>query len=479
MSIQTPFVTPFVSIRDFGAIPNDPSVTARLANTEAFKKAQAAMQSPGEIWGHPLFVPSGTFYLADDLHIKKAIELFGTGMQGESILKFPAGTSLIIDPATNADPEAGGTHSVIRDIQIISEGNWSYGDEESPFDPRGFEPPTFEGTSNGTPAIKMHAPANIQRVLIQYFTGTGIYIFAGEASNANQWRIHDVSIFTCGGHGIHVDGGEAQGGLCTGVKMISIGGSGIIDSAGGGNTYVGCYAEVVKGRGYASDSASQTTFVGCFSEAKQRIRLTVGGHVWIGGSFGPGFTDDTTAFIVENYANVHPFEVPNLKDSTIRFLVGYPNDGTDPTTVCAWANSNNEFHVMRWDMDNKIWAIENGVGGVDYELNLDETYKLTPDGTRIFKKLRPLGNRNIASYLTGTGHPRGPWLQGFGEMLLGPANEPIKISRGDRPDDGTGEPGDIVYAANLDVHDPDVDNYIGYVCIGPARKWKPFGKIEA
>jgi hypothetical protein len=60
MTIQTPFVTPFVSIRDFGAVPNDPDPAVRLANTEAFKQAQAAMQSPDQAWGHPLFVPSGT-----------------------------------------------------------------------------------------------------------------------------------------------------------------------------------------------------------------------------------------------------------------------------------------------------------------------------------------------------------------------------------------------------------------------------------
>lgn len=47
MSIQTPFVMPFVSIRDFGAVPDDPSPVVRLANTEAFKQAQAAMKSPG------------------------------------------------------------------------------------------------------------------------------------------------------------------------------------------------------------------------------------------------------------------------------------------------------------------------------------------------------------------------------------------------------------------------------------------------
>src|SRR5439155_16574264 len=203
--------------------------------------------------------------------------------------------------------------------------------------------------------------------------------------NANAWRIHDVYINTCGGHGIHVDGGEALSGLCTGTKIIVVGGSGIYESSAGGNTYVGCDAEVIKGRGYVSDSGGQTTFVGCFSEANELTRLSAGGNVWVGGS-SAGFTDDTTAFIAEGYGNVHPFEVPNLKEPRIRLLVGYPNDGTDSTTICAWANNNAEFaefYVMRWDLDNKIWTIENG------------------SILQVNGKLSPLENRNIAYYLTG------------------------------------------------------------------------------
>ena len=471
MPIQTPFVTPFVSIRDFGAVPDDPSPAVRLANTEAFKQAQAAMKSPGQAWGHPLFVPSGTFYLADDLRIFQQLQLFGTGIQGESILMFPVGTSLIIDGGDGANPTLDGSDCVIRDIQIISEENWTT-DEIIPFDGDNFDPGTLESTSKGTPGIRMGTTATIQRVYIKGFTGTGIHVKKTRATNVNLWRIHDVYINSCGGHGIHVGGhglepgtgqSETQGGLCTGAKILVVGGSGIYENSFGGNTYVGCYVEVAKGRGYSSESVGQVSFIGCFAEANEPVRLSRGGNVWVGGSNG-GLTDDTTAFIAEGYGNVHPFEVPNLKDPKIRLLVGYPNDGTDPTTVCAWANNNGEFHVMRWDLDNKIWAIENG--GVLPEVDVDGK----------FLKLAKLTDRQIANYLTGNGHARGPWLQGFGEMLLGPANSPIKISRGDQPAVGTGEPGDIVYNANPQV---GVGDFIGYVCTGAAREWKPFGKIEA
>lgn len=482
MSIQTPFVTPFVSIRDFGAVPNDPSSTARLANTESFKQAQAAMQSLGQAWGHPLFVPSGTYYLSEDLHISKQLELFGTGMQGESVLMFPAGKSLIIDSVSDIHPELTGSDSMIRDLQIISEGNWTYGPEDSLFDPSSFDPRILEGTSKGTPGIRMQASAIIQRVYIARFSGTGIYIFGG--IDANYWRIHDVYINTCGGHGIHVDGKDTQGGLCTGAKILAIGGTGIVNSSEGGNTYVGCYVFTAKGRGYTSDSGSQNTFVGCFSEANERVRLSVGGNVWIGGTSGKGFTDDTVAFIAEGYGNIYPFEVPNsasfmkaadqvrefganFKQLTLK--VGFPNDLSDPTTLYAWKN-NDHGYLVRWDEEHQAWTIENAfVPPVPAE---------PPD--TIDRKpfhLRELTARGIAAYLTGPDHPRGPWLQGFTELLLGSVNgPPIKISRGFLPDDG--KRGDIVYNV-----EPIVGEYIGHVCIGLSEagtaEWRPFGKIEA
>lgn len=467
MSVQTPFVTPFVSIRDFGAMPNDPRLLVRQANSEAFEKAQAAMQSPGQAWGHPLLVPSGTFFLAGDLHISKQLELFGTGLQGESLLMFPAGKSLIIDRGDGDDPTRDGSQCVIRDLQIISEENWVT-NTATPFDADSFEPPTLEGTSKGTPGIRMGTTAIIQRVYIKGFTGSGIHVRRIGSANVNQWWIHDVYIESCGGHGIHVGGhglestgqSETQGGLCTGARIFTVAGNGIYENSFGGNTYVGCYVEETKGRGYSSESPGQVSFIGCFAEALEPVRLSRGGNVWIGGGSG-GFTSDTTAFIALGYGDVHPFEIPNLSDPTVRLFVGYPNDKSDPISICAWQNDQDGFYVMCWDMANKIWAVENG------------SINSVRDDDGRFLGLQKLGDRSVATYLTQGGHPRGPWLQGFPAMLLGQADSAIRISRGNRPDDGTGEPGDIVYNSN-----PEIGDYIGYVCTGAARMWKPFGKID-
>jgi hypothetical protein len=191
MSISTPFVAPFVSIRDFGAVSDDPSPTARAANSNAFAMAQAAMPSSPETFGHPIFIPSGAFYLADNLHISRSLELFGTGMRGESILMFPSGTSLIIDEGISAPTPSNGTDCIIRDLQIQSEEYWTK-PENDPFDEDTFDPPSFEGTSKGTPGILQKARATIQRMYIGGFTGTGIYILA-DGGSSSPFRKYVIS----------------------------------------------------------------------------------------------------------------------------------------------------------------------------------------------------------------------------------------------------------------------------------------------
>ena len=70
----------------------------------------------------------------------------------------------------------------------------------------------------------MGSTATIQRVYIKGFTGTGIHIIAGaRASNVNVWRIHDVYINSCGGHGIHVGGHGLEPGKARPKAVFALG----------------------------------------------------------------------------------------------------------------------------------------------------------------------------------------------------------------------------------------------------------------
>ncbi len=90
-----------------------------------------------------------------------------------------------------------------------------------------------------------------------------------------------------------------------------------------------------------------------------------------------------------------------------------------------------------------------------------------------------------AGYFTGGTHPRGAFLQGTPSLLLGdpsllaPPQGPIKVGAFPGKPPWTGEPGDIVYnSAQDEPMDPAIERYVGWICVGPAREWKRFGKIE-
>jgi len=185
-----------IDIRKFGGIPNDKSPEARAANTRAFRLIQSVMKNEvGGIdysWGDRVFVPPGVFYLGDDLHIVRALELFGTGMQGESVLVFKKGTSLIVDTEATSSDGKTAANCLVRDIQIWSEENWDF-----------TQPPTvdlitLEGKSTGTPGVKLNAKAILQRLFIKGFTGTAVEIFGDSggtpSTNTNNWQIQGDSI---------------------------------------------------------------------------------------------------------------------------------------------------------------------------------------------------------------------------------------------------------------------------------------------
>lgn len=440
----------------FGAIPGDDSAAARAANSQALQWVQDAMQNViGTIaysWGAAVFVPPGRFHLAGSVRITRALTLFGTGTQGESILSLPLEASLIIE----ADPAPPGTATplrgsdcIIRDLQIVSERNWQYAEDST------VNLDTFEGASWGTPGIVMHDVAVIERVFVCGFSGTGILVQNVEGTDANYCRIRDVYINRCGGHGVHTEGGEAQGGLIAGVKAIAIGGNGFYESSFGGNTYVACYAYVARGRGFFSDSVGQVTFTGCASEADHPTHVSRGGAVWLGGS-SAGFHPEALVFAVEGQSGVRPFGVPHVDDPTVRLVVGY-HDPQRPAerAVLGWqaGDEGGAFWLVRYLADLHIWSTELGN-------NL-------PTGQRV-------------AYQTAYGHARGGGLQGFPSLLLGPADAAMQVTTtatlatAAPPFPGAWNHGDVVYNAAPAPGDP-----IGWVYIPAASPaWRSFGSIE-
>lgn len=322
----------------------------------------------------------------------------------------------------------------------------------------------FASRSLGTAGIRLRASATIEQVFIRGFTGTGIEILTQEPgletpNNANQWRVHDVYINNCGGHGIHADGDGANGGYCSGAKMIVVGGNGVFENSQAGGTYIGCYAEVVHGRGFHNaqgsnllDVGNQATFIGCFSESDERSRLALGG-VFIGGN--DAFTDDTAGFITLGVADVHPFNVRNTKGrgAGVESFVGFNDASSAVLGLRSYQTptSPDPFWILRWSPDEQVWS---------WEWANSASFR--------------------GSYLTAQQgpkeHPRGGGMQGFPSFLLGEASNPaapnVRFAVGQAaPVRGNWQIGDRVYQSA-----PVAGGSEGWICVAPGE-WKEFGSI--
>jgi hypothetical protein len=118
------------------------------------------------------------------------------------------------------------------------------------------------------------ARALIENCYVGGFSGNGIEINASISyspkTNANNWEVHNCRIDGNAGHGLHVEGADANAGRAIGIDSSENGGWGFYDQSFLGNTYVACHAAGNASGGYNSPKASaRNVFVGCYTEGGQ------------------------------------------------------------------------------------------------------------------------------------------------------------------------------------------------------------------
>lgn len=150
-------------------------------------------------------------------------------------------------------------------------------------------------------AVHMRTAARVNNCYIQDFHNAGVLIQASvPRTNANSWRLNEISISTCG-MGVMCIGSDVNNGLATNVFVSSIGymysgalmaGNachGFWDRAFLSSTWQNCGVETAKGRAFLSDVATnEGTFLGCYSENTQPSKIS-SRSVVVGGIFGSGF----------------------------------------------------------------------------------------------------------------------------------------------------------------------------------------------
>ena len=159
----------------------------------------------------------------------------GPGNANSTVLRWAANTtgirvlspdSAIAASGTADPPHTSGLGSIIRNVML-------YGG--------------YAGTEGEYHGIHLRASAVIEDVRVFNFQGSGIHIVADVASpdtrgNANFWQVNRVNVDSCR-DGIHVAGGDTNGGTAIGVIATSNRRWGIFDGAFLGNSWLGPLSE--------------------------------------------------------------------------------------------------------------------------------------------------------------------------------------------------------------------------------------------
>jgi hypothetical protein len=248
----------------------------------AFLAALTAMESlspPSVSTGGTLLVPFGTFRLSQTLHLKRGMILqgvSGAGWYSGSVLKPDDGvTAIIADTAVTSSHGGSGAWSVIRDLGLLAAGN----------------------TSLTAHAIQMFARTHVENFWIRGFGGNGVNIVANHqnGTNANNWSLANGRIDGCVGHGVYVDGADANAGVATQVDASENGGWGFWDSSFLGNCYVACHtAANVLGPYKTDNHNARNLLLNCYSEQGQPPSDLVDPTMVILGLHGAGFTTTST-----------------------------------------------------------------------------------------------------------------------------------------------------------------------------------------
>jgi hypothetical protein len=127
---------------------------------------------------------------------------------------------------------------------------------------------------------------------VRSFPGNGMHISADHTrnppTNANGWRITGGKALDNGGHGLFVEGGDANAGLALHLRSNTNGKWGIFDSSFLGNTYIQCPTSSNQLGAVHAESTAASCFFGCYVESGSGGKVEIKDpSVWIGSHAAP------------------------------------------------------------------------------------------------------------------------------------------------------------------------------------------------
>jgi hypothetical protein len=243
--VPVPATGPVDVVASYGADPTWGKNPRAIDSADRIQKA--IDENPGRV----LYLSPGSYYCSHELTIRRKLTLTGDAVgtwqltNPSTTLAFGLGSRgiVILD-----DPKTGGA----QETRICYFRLWGLY-QNSPLPSKYFVPgedgitPVFIGPP--ADGIDDQAGAQFDHLRVDGFRRHGIYIHAGVPANAaNLWRIDTCQIDTNGldvpddgidwGDGLHVAGGDANGGIAIALSCTANKGWGIYDRSGLGNAYL-------------------------------------------------------------------------------------------------------------------------------------------------------------------------------------------------------------------------------------------------
>jgi hypothetical protein len=275
--------------------------------TDDYPAFQAALNYVDRIWGivdYPqgveILIPTGTYLVSQTLVINRPITLSGEG-KTSSILLFKSATNAPIDGiifqrnSNMISPPAAynSAYARARRISIVGDGNYNPFGAGAPFPFWAeFDPLTSLTTGHAYVAgcgiqILTHG-VMVEDCSVSGFMLDAVHVEAIAGSdNANSWAVKDISVSSCGRHGLFVAGDNGNAGYASGLDINACTGWAVYDRSFLGNHYEGSQtAECGK---FASDTT--VVFVDTFATISGRSDYPLS-RLWVGCKQGGAYSID-------------------------------------------------------------------------------------------------------------------------------------------------------------------------------------------
>lgn len=439
-----------VSVFDFMTAAQIADVQAGTLLIDCLAAFEAAMASFPTTFdniyysvGGTINVPPGKYYLSNTFKIDRNIKLIGAGAPlgndtGASQLHFASNhDGILVVDYRNSPNNKQGTGVVIQDLYLT---------------------PKTSGGSTGS-GVSLKTTARLVNLMCFLWPEHGIKIDASTsyspASNANIWYLSGCTTTLNFGHGLYVNGADANAGSCYSHNAIANQGWGIYDSSFLGNTYVGCHtSDNVLGSYKSDDPNARNMFLNCYSEGGQPAAQVVSPSLIIGGLIDPGTSPAILggvdhAIRISGYTGISEITIGYGQSNTS----GYGLDFLDTQGTFSWSFGK---AVGRWGYQ---WA------------NLG-----VPFGFMFYDRTATPANGYARDISSASAPTASYGAIGVGEHYFGGSTQMKWRGLGTAaPTSGDYLQGDMVWNSS-----PTSGGYIGWVCTvsGNPGTWKTFGLIS-